>query len=108
MSIVKICVTVPVEYAEKIRQVLGESGAGVIGEYSFCSVSYPIKGRFLASDKANPTIGTNGQLEVVDEEMIEVQCDRKIAKEVLAKLRQAHPYEEPAIDIYELLDEGRL
>ncbi|MDR2524497.1 MAG: hypothetical protein LBC95_03110 [Candidatus Nomurabacteria bacterium] len=108
MNRVKICVTVPVENADEIRQVLGEAGAGVIGEYSFCSVSYPAEGRFLASDKANPTLGEKGQIETVDEEMIEVQCDRTIAREVIAKLRAAHPYEEPAIDIYQLTQEEDL
>lgn len=108
MSQVKIVVTVPLAAGDKIRQVLGEAGAGVIGEYSFCSTSYSTTGRFLPSEKANPSIGEPGKPEIVEEETVEVVCDRQIAREVIAKLRAAHPYEEPAIDIYGLLDEEEL
>lgn len=108
MAKVKIIVTSPVEKADHIRRILGEAGAGKIGQYSFCSNSVLSKGRFFPSNKANPFIGKSGKLETVDEERIEVICDRSIAKNVIAKLRAAHPYEEPAIDIIPLVDEGEL
>jgi hypothetical protein len=108
MSQIKIVVTVPLKDADMIRQVLGEAGAGQQGEYSRCSFSGVGQGRFLPSSEAKPHIGEPGRPEIVDEERIEVVCDRVIAREVIAKLRAAHPYEEPAIDIYELLDEEAL
>ena len=108
MSKVKIIVTSPAESSDKIRQALGEAGAGVIGEYDFCSTTIKSEGRFKPSDKANPYIGKVGQLETVEEDRIEVTCDRGIAKGVIAKLREAHPYEEPAIDIIPLIEESEL
>jgi hypothetical protein len=108
MSRVKIVVFVPLDYTDKIRQALGEAGAGQIGEYSFCSNSYMTQGRSLPSTKANPYIGEPGTLEVIDEEAIEVVCDRDKAKAVIAAMRQVHPYDEVAFDIYPLIDEEEL
>jgi hypothetical protein len=108
MSRVKIVVTTPPKNADEIRQVLGEVGAGQTGEYSFCSFSVRGQGRFLPSENAKPHIGRPGKPEIVYEERIEVDCDRAIACEVAKKLRIAHPYEEPAIDIYPLIDEEEL
>lgn len=108
MSNVKIVTFVPVENASAIRQALGNAGAGHIGEYSFCSYSVVGKGRFVPSSSAHPHIGTAGQAEAVDEERVEVVCDRANAKAVIAALRLAHPYEEVAFDIYPLVDETEL
>ena len=108
MSRVKVTVTVPVKDADKVRKVLGEVGAGVQGEYSYCSFSVTGKGRFLPSKEANPHVGKSGELESVEEERIEVGCGFEAAKPVVAKIREVHPYEEPVIDIYPLIDEGDL
>lgn len=105
---VKITTTVPTENADTIRQALGEAGAGVLGEYSFCSFSIAGKGRFMPTEQANPHIGEANKLETVEEEQIEVTCERSKAKHVTAALRQAHPYEEPMITIVPLLNEEDL
>lgn len=105
---VKIITTAPPNEADKIRQALGEAGAGQLGEYSFCSFSYRGQGRFMPSDKATPYIGEAYKLETVEEEQIEVVCRRENAKQVIAALRQAHPYEEPIVDIVPLLSEEEL
>ena len=104
----KIIVTAPAENANEIKKVLGDAGAGVIGNYSHCSISEKIIGTFKGNDNANPYIGEKNKLEIVQEEKIEVQCDISIVKTVLKKLREIHPYEEPAIDIVPLLDENDL
>ncbi|MBT4121259.1 MAG: hypothetical protein HOA57_03705 [Candidatus Magasanikbacteria bacterium] len=100
---VKIKVTVPKENADEIRQVLGEAGAGKVGNYEFCSYSYPVIGRFRPLAGANPAIGKVGELEEIDEECIECICSVDILESVITKLKQAHPYEEPVIDIISLL-----
>lgn len=105
---VKIVTFVPPENADSIRDALGNAGAGEIGEYSFCSYSLVGKGRFIPSENANPHIGENNHAEIVDEERIEVVCERSRAKAVIDAMKQAHPYEEVAFDIYPLLDEGDL
>jgi hypothetical protein len=105
---VKIITTAPHEDADKIRQAFGEAGAGSIGNYRYCSFSISGKGRFMPTEQANPHIGEANRLEIVDEEQIEVICERDKAKQVIAALRKAHPYEEPIVDIVPLLDEDDL
>lgn len=108
MSRVKIVTYVPLENADAIRRVLGEAGAGALGEYSFCSYSVVGKGRFLPSDQANPHIGESGKLEVVEEERIEVTCERDKARAIIRAMKQVHPYEEVAYDVYALVGEDDL
>ena len=105
---VKIVTFVPIENADAVRDALGKAGAGQIGEYSYCSYSVIGKGRFTPSNNANPHIGSADVAETVDEERIEVVCDRADAKAVISAMKQAHPYEEVAFDIYPLLDETEL
>ncbi len=105
---VKITVFCPPENADDIRQVLGQAGAGVIGEYSFCSFTASGIGRFTPSAQANPHIGDSGKPEQVSEERIEVVCDRDKAREVIAVMKKAHPYEEVAFDIVALIEESEL
>lgn len=102
---VKIFVTIPLENVEEIRNAVCESGAGIIGDYSFCTSSTKSIGTFKSNDNANPYIGKNNNLEFVEEEKLEFVCDIDKVKNVLSKLRKVHPYEEPAIDIIPLLDE---
>lgn len=103
---VKIIVTIPLENVEEVRNVICEAGAGVIGNYTHCSMSTKCVGTFKPTDEANPYIGEKNNLEFVDEEKLEVVCDVKKVKEVVSILRKVHPYEEPAIDIIPLIDES--
>lgn len=105
---VKIVTFAPTENADAIRDALGKAGAGQLGEYSFCSFTTQGKGRFVPSAKANPHIGSADVAETVNEERIEVLCDRDKAKTVIAAMKQAHPYEEVAFDIYPLISEEQL
>lgn len=102
---VKIIVTIPVENVEEVRNAICDAGAGIIGNYTKCSMSTKCIGTFMPNDDANPYIGESNKMEFVEEEKLEVVCDVNKVKNVILKLRQAHPYEEPAIDIIPLLDE---
>ena len=102
---VKIIVTIPIENVEEVRNAICEAGAGIIGNYSYCSMSTKCIGTFKPNDNANPYIGENNKLEFVEEEKLEVVCDVDNVKKVISNLRQVHPYEEPAIDIIPLIDE---
>ena len=108
MNLVKIVVFVPLTHTDKIRKVIGDSGAGIIGNYSYCSFSSVGVGRFKPNDKANPHIGKAKKLEEVKEERIEFVCKRTQAKQVIATIKKAHPYEEVALDVYQLIDEEEL
>lgn len=101
-SNVKIVVFVPLESADEVRKAMGDAGAGKIGNYSNCSFSCVGTGRFLPLDGANPTIGSIGSAEKVQEERIEMICSREKLKDVIKAMKESHPYEEVAFDIYPL------
>ena len=97
--------TVPSESLEKVRNAMCDAGAGIIGNYIYCTSSTKVIGTFLPNDDANPYIGQKNKLEYVEEVKLEIICNINNVKKVIESLRQAHPYEEPAIDIVPLIDE---
>ena len=105
---VKIFVTVPSENTENVRKAICNEGAGIIGNYKYCTTTVKSVGTFIPNEEANPYIGERNKMEYVDEDKLEVICDIKIAKKVIKELRKVHPYEEPAIDIVPLIDENDL
>ena len=98
----KIVVFVPEPHGERLRRAMGDAGAGRIGNYAHCSFTSRGVGRFEPLVGAKPAIGEVGTLEAVEEERIETLCAEDRLKEVLLAIRRAHPYEEPAIDVYPL------
>ena len=98
----KLVTFVPLEDAEKLRQAITAAGAGQIGDYDSCTFTTTGEGRFRPLDGANPTIGRVGEAEVVAEARIESVYPRGRRAEVIAAMLDAHPYEEPAYDVYEL------
>ena len=101
---VKFVVFVPSDYADKIRETLAQCGCGGIGNYDYCSFSSKGTGRFRGLDGSNPVIGEKGRIEEVDEERIETICASENLQVVIEAVKKAHPYEEPAIDVYPLLN----
>ena len=108
VSKVKIVTTLPEENADEIILAFGEVGAGVIGNYTHCSTSVNCVGTFKGNEESNPYIGVKNQLEKVDEVKLEVLCEIGRVKLALHKLRELHPYEEPAVDLIPLIDENIL
>ena len=102
-ELVKLVVFVPEEKANDMRSALGEAGAGKIGEYSYCSYSIKGTGRFVPTEKANPHIGSAGMLEAVNEERIEVSCEKSQVNDIIEVIKKVHPYDEVVIDIYPML-----
>ena len=96
----KIVVYVPESHAEEVRNAIGLAGAGKIGNYSHCTFTIKGTGRFKPEDGANPTIGEVGKLEEVAEDRIETVCTGNDLQNVLQAIRDTHPYEEPATDVY--------
>ncbi len=99
---VKIATFVPANDAEKIRNALASAGAGQIGRYQVCSFATEGTGTFLGDASTNPAVGSSGQLESVREVRLEMVCSTSALALALEILRKFHPYEEPAIDVYEL------
>lgn len=98
----KLIFTVPLTHADAVREALGKAGAGTYPNYSFCSFSTRGIGRFKPESGAHPAIGEVGKLEEVEEERIECQIDIDKVDQVLKALRQSHPYEEIAYDLFPL------
>ncbi len=108
MEMVKIVTFVPVADAQKVRIAMGDAGAGVLGNYHHASFSTKGIGRFIPGEGAHPTIGEIGKLEEVEEERIEVICQKDKVKSVVTAIKTSHPYEEIPLEIYQLIGEEEL
>lgn len=104
----KIITFVPIADAQKVRDTMGDAGAGVLGKYHHASFSTRGVGRFIPGQGAKPAIGKIGKLEEVEEERIEVICKRTKVKAVIEAIRKIHPYEEIPIEIYPLVNEDKI
>jgi hypothetical protein len=100
----KLVVFVPESALEPLRDALFEAGAGRIGDYERCSWYTAGTGTFLGGEDADPSIGERGREERVPELRLETVFPAERQREVVAALRAAHPYEEPAFDVYELVE----
>jgi hypothetical protein len=99
----KLIVFVPPEALEALRDALFAAGAGRIGGYARCSWYAEGTGTFLGGADTSPALGEPGREERVRELRLETVFPAERQEDVLAALRSAHPYEEPAFDIYERL-----
>ena len=99
----KLVVFVPAEALDGVRDALFEAGAGRIGDYERCSWYTEGTGTFFGGEATDPTIGERGREERVPELRLETVFPEERHGEIVAALRRAHPYEEPAFDVYPLL-----
>lgn len=99
----KLVVFVPRNALSDVRDAVFAAGAGRIGNYERCSWYTDGTGTFLAGEDASPTIGKTGVEQLVDEYRLETVFPEEAQDAIVAALRAAHPYEEPAFDIYPLL-----
>ena len=100
----KICVYVPENYVEKVKTALFGAGAGRMGNYNSCCWQTDGIGQFRPLAGSNPTIGSVGKIEQVKETKIELVCADGLVESAIQAMKVAHPYEEPAFDVWELLD----
>jgi dinuclear metal center YbgI/SA1388 family protein len=98
----KVVVFVPDKDLTRVSDAMFGAGAGDIGEYSQCSFRLAGTGTFFGSDASNPTIGRKGHREELSEWRLEVVCPEASVESVVAAMRKAHSYEEPAFDVYPL------
>jgi len=98
----KLVVFVPAEALDAVRDAVFAVGAGRIGDYERCSWYTEGTGTFLGGEGADPTLGERGSEERVPELRLETVYPVEREEEVVRALREAHPYEEPAFDLYPL------
>jgi hypothetical protein len=99
----KLVVFVPREALDTVRDAVFAAGAGRIGEYERCSWYTEGTGTFFGGESTDPSVGEKGREERVPELRLETIFPEERTDAVIAALRLAHPYEEPAFDVYPLL-----
>lgn len=98
----KFAFFVPEDHKEKVKAAVFETGAGKIGDYDCCCWEVCGTGQFRPLEGANPYVGTRGEVEKVTEYRVELVVADELMPAALAAMKQAHPYEEPAYDIWRL------
>lgn len=101
-SLLKLAVYVPVAQADEVRNALFDAGCGSIGNYDGCSYNMEGTGTFRAGEGCNPFCGKVGEMHKEQEVRIETILPSYLKNRVIDALLKAHPYEEPAYDIYPL------
>lgn len=87
---------VPESHVEQVKNAMFANGAGKIGEYDHCAWQALGEGQFMPLAGSDAFIGEKNQLEKVSEYKVEMICDEQFIKQVIAAMKAAHPYEEPA------------
>ncbi len=100
----KICVYIPENSVENVKQALFDAGAGRIGNYDSCCWQTAGTGQFRPLEGSDPAIGSLNEVEHVREIKIELVCTDDLVKQAIAAMKQSHPYEEPAFDVWQLED----
>ena len=100
----KLATFVPEEHVGRLRAALCKAGAGAIGKYTDCSFRIAGTGTFQGADTTKPYVGKARRFEEVKEWRLEVRLPESCQAAVVRALRESHPYEEPAYDVYPLLE----
>jgi dinuclear metal center YbgI/SA1388 family protein len=100
--LLKLVAFVPESHADAVRQALFTAGAGHIGHYDSCSFNLQGEGTFRANANCRPFCGETGKLHHEAEVRIETILPAFKKDAIIHAIRLAHPYEEPAFDLYPL------
>ena len=100
----KFTVFVPREYTPKLIEAIHRGGGGRIGQYSHCTFRAPGTGTYVPEHGAHPFVGREGKFEQAEEDRLETLVPRECLRALLHEVRQAHPYEEIAYDVFPLHD----
>ena len=100
----KICFYVPVSHLNNVKQAMFTKGAGKVGNYDCCAWQTLGEGQFIPLQGSNAFVGSQDQLETVNEYKVEMVCDNTYVKDVIKALKESHPYEEPAYHVWQIED----
>lgn len=102
----KIVVYVPLEFKNLVQEALSQAGCGCVGSYSDCSFVSQGQSSFKPLEGTSPFIGKVGELTYTDEVRLETIVPENRLNQAILAMTIAHPYEEPAYDIFELAKRG--
>lgn len=100
----KLAFFVPASHVEVVKAAVFAAGGGRIGDYDHCAWQTLGQGQFRPLDGSQPFLGQLGQVEVVEEWKVELVVADERVRQVVAALKQSHPYETPAYEVWPLLD----
>jgi hypothetical protein len=100
----KLCFYVPENATDLVKKAIFDAGAGKIGNYDSCCWQTLGTGQFRPLEHSRPYLGEHGRIETVAEFKVEMVCADEHIKAAIAALKKAHPYEEPAFEVYRLED----
>ncbi len=98
----KLCFFVPEADVDLVKAAVFKAGAGRIGDYDHCCWQVLGQGQFRPLPGSQPHIGQQGAIETVAEYKVEMVCDDSLVTAAVDALKQAHPYEEPAFEVWKL------
>ena len=102
----KMEIFVPKTHLPQIQKALQKVDAGHIGNYDLCMSVSPVTGYWRPLDGCNPYIGDIGEISCEPELKVEVTIRAAAAAQTIAAVKEAHPYEEPVINVIPLWRTG--
>ena len=100
----KLAFFVPDSHVEVVKAAVFAAGGGRIGDYDHCAWQTLGQGQFRPLDGSQPFLGQTGQVEVVEEWKVELVVADELVAQVVAALKQSHPYETPAYEVWRLAE----
>ncbi|MFV0531051.1 MAG: Nif3-like dinuclear metal center hexameric protein [Flavobacteriales bacterium] len=101
-TIKRLAFYIPTDHAEKVRNALFKIGAGSIGNYTHCSFNFEGIGSFKGNEDSDPVIGKKGNLHYERETAVSITFPWYLENQVVSVLKENHPYEEVAYEIFQL------
>lgn len=98
----KLAFFVPASHLEVVKAAVFAAGGGRIGDYDHCAWQTLGQGQFRPLDGSQPFLGQTGQVEVVEEWKVELVVADDLIVQVVAALKQSHPYQTPAYEVWQL------
>ncbi|UEX89065.1 Nif3-like dinuclear metal center hexameric protein [Staphylococcus ratti] len=105
MNYYKVQVFIPATAAKSFKDALSEAGIAKEGNYEYAFFNAQGTGQFRPVGNANPTIGTIGEIENVEELKIEFMVEDKQKTLAVQLITDHHPYETPVYDFIPLVKE---
>jgi len=100
----KLVFFVSASHLDTVKQAVFNAGAGQIGHYDRCCWQVLGEGQFRPLTGSTPFVGEENEVEQVSEYRVELVCRDELIQKAVCALVKAHPYEEPAYDVFRLED----